>query len=164
MKSPAETRTWKAASVDAMLAVGTELGTLLEPGDVVLLQGEMGAGKTTLAKGIVAGYGAGTSDDVHSPTFPIVHEYRGTDPARLVYHLDLYRLGSQQEVLATGLDDLLDSVADGEALMLVEWGERYPALWPRDTIRIAIQSDDDLRTVRLSVPELATENGSEDPD
>ena len=106
----------------------------------------MGAGKTTLAKGMVEGYGSASAEDVSSPTFPIVHEYRA---GRIVYHLDLYRLATEQEVRAIGLDDLLDAVEAGDALMLVEWGERFQRLWPRNTWRVAITVREEDREVKM---------------
>lgn len=147
MSENASPRTWTAATEDEMLQAGRELGALLRGGQVVLLDGAMGAGKTTLAKGIVEGFGAGSAEDVSSPTFPIVHEYRGDTT---VFHLDLYRLETEQEVLAIGMDDLLDSVDEGEALMLVEWGERFPRLWPPSHLRVVIRIAGDRREIVLA--------------
>lgn len=129
-----------------MLLVGQELASHFPAGQVILLDGPMGAGKTTLAKGIVEGLGAGVADDVSSPTFPIVHEYRART---LVYHLDLYRLDTVQQVLGIGIDDFLEDVQAGVATMLVEWGERFPELWPRSYWRVAIRVVGDGRQVSL---------------
>lgn len=113
--------------------VGRALAQKLPARGVVLLTGELGAGKTTLVKGIVEGLEAAPADDVSSPTYTIVHEYG--DPVR-VYHVDLYRLDSEQEVRGFGFDDLLDQ----PALVLVEWGERFPQLLPPERIEITIDT------------------------
>lgn len=139
---------WQASSVEEMLACGRRVALLLSPGRVVLLRGEMGAGKTTLAKGIVEGFGAGGAEDVSSPTFTIMHEYRGQTR---VLHLDLYRLATAAEVRAIGVDEWLDDVQDAEAeeaaLLLVEWGERFPAIWPEDRVEILITTEGETRRI-----------------
>jgi len=96
----------------------------------VLLIGNLGAGKTTLAKGIISGLGAAEPDEVVSPTFPLIHEY-----GRL-YHIDLYRLDSAAQVAAIGLEDILDR----DAIVLIEWGERFPDLLPADRIEIHLRA------------------------
>jgi tRNA threonylcarbamoyladenosine biosynthesis protein TsaE len=110
---------------------GKKLAAQLPSRGVVLLVGNLGAGKTTLVKGIVEGLGLADADDVSSPTYTIVHEYG--DPVR-VYHVDLYRLETTAEVLGMGMEDLLES----SALVLIEWGERFPGIMPtrRTEIRI----------------------------
>lgn len=135
MENVAPTGIWRVSSAEEMLLAGREIGAMLRNGHVVLLQGEMGAGKTTLAKGIVSGFASIEPEEVSSPTFPIVHEYRS---AHTVFHLDLYRLETVREVIAIGLEDLLDVVLEGEALMLVEWGERFESLWPAHCLRVRI--------------------------
>lgn len=141
--------TWHASTAEEMLRVGLTIGASLTSGSVVLLDGQMGAGKTTIAKGIVEGFRAGRADDVSSPTFPIVHEYRGENT---VFHLDLYRLESERDVLAIGIEELLEEVDEGSALMLVEWGERFPSLWPPSSGRVAIRTEGDGRVVHLVSP------------
>ena len=109
---------------------------------VVLLIGNLGAGKTTLAKGIVEGLGAGTPDEVASPTFTLIHEYGGGR----VYHIDLYRLEEEREVATLGLDELFDR----EAVVLIEWGERFPQLLPPERIEIHLRAgDDDTREIEV---------------
>lgn len=146
-----QSNTWQAGSPEEMLACGRHLATLLGSSAVVLLIGEMGAGKTTLAKGIVEGFGAGAADDVSSPTFTLMHEYRGRSR---VLHLDLYRLDTEAQVRAIGVEDWLEDVQEASttepALLLVEWGERFPALWPADRVDIAISVEHDLRQIQLS--------------
>lgn len=134
-----------ARTEEEMLEAGRQIAASLQPGDVVLLVGEMGAGKTTIAKGIVEGFGAGPAESVSSPTFTLVHEYR---QQRTVYHTDLYRLESPQQVLSIGIEDLLDS---GE-LLLVEWGERYPALWPPSHGKVEIRDCGDRREITFAPP------------
>jgi tRNA threonylcarbamoyladenosine biosynthesis protein TsaE len=141
---------WATASSEETIACGRTLARHLQPGSVVLLNAPMGAGKTTLVKGIVEGFQAGHADDVSSPTFTIMHEYRA---AARILHLDLYRLETEKEVRAIGVDEWLDDLqaADAEepSLLLVEWGERFPALWPVERFEIEIVASDDTREVCL---------------
>jgi len=128
------------------MALGEELArSVLPQSGVVLLIGNLGAGKTTLAKGIAHGRGAAARDDVSSPTFTLIHEYG--DPVT-VYHIDLYRLEEERQVEALGLADLFDT----NALVLVEWGERFPNFWP-DHTKIRIESTGDEQR-RISISEL----------
>jgi len=115
------------------MALGERLARTFRPGATVLLIGELGAGKTTLAKGIVQGLGAAELEEVSSPTYTLIHEY-GSPPA--VYHVDLYRLESAREAASLGLDDLFES----GALVLVEWGERFAELMPADRIEIRLRA------------------------
>ena len=124
--------------------VGRRLAPLLPGNATVLLIGNLGAGKTTLAKGIVAGRGAAQPEEVASPTFTLIHEYG--NPVS-VYHIDLYRLEVAEEVRRLGVEDLFDS----NALVLIEWGERFPELLPDNRIEIRIrQTGEDRRTIEVS--------------
>lgn len=135
--------TYYTGSEEETIALGERLAQRLPRRGVVLLIGELGAGKTTLAKGIVHGLGAADPEEVSSPTFTLVHEY-GDAPK--VYHVDLYRIGRATELESLGLDELLDR----EALVLVEWGERFPGLWPADRIEIRLRRlADDRREIRV---------------
>jgi tRNA threonylcarbamoyladenosine biosynthesis protein TsaE len=137
-------RRFETHSDEETIALGRELANILPAQGVVLLSGDLGAGKTTLTKGIVVGRGAGAVEDVVSPTFTLIHEYG--DPVR-VYHVDLYRLDKLEDVQRLGIDDLLD----GDALVLIEWGERFPELWPKETPHINIRhGDGDIRIIELS--------------
>ncbi len=130
---------------DETIAVGAKLSALLPERGAVLLIGNLGAGKTTLVKGVAEARGAALRDDVSSPTFPLIHEYG--DPPR-VFHIDLYRLETEQEVLSLGIDDLLDR----RALTLIEWGERFPALWPSGTLAVKLDHlGGDARRITLFV-------------
>ncbi len=119
------------------LELGKKLSTLLPPAGVILLTGDLGAGKTTLSKGIVEGLGAAVADDVSSPTFTLIHEYG--EPVR-VYHIDLYRLDTAEEARRMGLEEIFDS----NAMVLLEWGERFPELLPgtRTEIHISDAGED----------------------
>ena len=123
---------FRTGSEEETIALGEEFGRGLARPAVVLLIGELGAGKTTIAKGIVKGLGAGKPDDVSSPTFTLIHEFG--DESK-VYHLDLYRIERASQVLALGIDDLLDQ----DAVLLVEWGERFPELWPASRVEIELK-------------------------
>lgn len=119
---------FETRSDDDTRALGRCLAALLPEQAVVLLIGDLGAGKTTLAKGIVEGLGAARAEDVSSPTFTLIHEYG--DPVS-VYHADLYRLDTSEQARRLGLEDLYDT-----ALVLIEWGERFPEVLPQIRIEI----------------------------
>ena len=141
-RSPEETR-----------ILGAALAPVMVPGDVVSLSGDLGAGKTVFVQGLARALGVETH--VTSPTFTIVHEYRGRYP---VVHLDVYRLDSFQEVLDLGFDELLDP----EAILVIEWGDAVAPLLPRRYLGIEILhtepgEDSDVRTLnfRPTGPEWA---------
>ena len=111
----------------------------------MLLRGDLGSGKTTLTKGIVAGMGEGAEDDVTSPTFTLVQEY---GKAGRVFHVDLYRIENPSEIESLGLDEVLEQ----EATVLVEWGEKFPV--EKDTPRVEISLEilsGDERKITLEV-------------
>jgi tRNA threonylcarbamoyladenosine biosynthesis protein TsaE len=122
-------------SPEETIAFGRTLTELLTPPKLVLLRGELGAGKTTLVKGIAAGFEAAEEEDVTSPTFTLVHEYRG--PRANLYHIDLYRVDTPRELETLGLDDLRD---DGSVL-LIEWGEKFPQLLRERDLEISLERD-----------------------
>ena len=113
------------------IELGRRIAATLPKRAVVLLIGNLGAGKTTLAKGIINGLGAAEPEDVTSPTFTLIHEYG----EGRVYHIDLYRLDRAEQVATLGLDEIFDR----EAVVLIEWGERFPHLLPADRIEIRIE-------------------------
>jgi tRNA threonylcarbamoyladenosine biosynthesis protein TsaE len=125
------------------IALGRSLTAQLAPPKLVVLTGDLGAGKTTLIKGIAEGFHVAQQDDVASPTFNLVHEYRGRDVN--VYHVDLYRVDTQRELETLGLDDLMDD----RSVMLIEWGEKFPRFQrDRDVeIRIERLSDNDRKII-----------------
>jgi len=134
--APVPARKLVTASADETLSFGRRLARELRPPLLVFLSGELGAGKTTLAKGIVSGLGAAREDEVTSPTFTLVHEFRG--PIR-VFHIDLYRIEGRADLQSLGLDDLFAS----SAIVLVEWPEKWTIAsdWPVLRIRLAALDD-----------------------
>jgi tRNA threonylcarbamoyladenosine biosynthesis protein TsaE len=106
-------------SAEETIALGRELAALLTPPKLVLLRGDLGAGKTTLVKGIAAALDAAAEEDVTSPTFTLIHEYRA--PEVTLYHIDLYRVDTPRQLETLGLDDL---IADN-SILLIEWGEKF---------------------------------------
>ena len=137
------TREFTTHSADETIALGRELAKALAPPRLVLLRGDLGAGKTTLVKGIAEGFHAATQQDVTSPTFTLVHEYRG--PGVNVYHIDLYRVDTPRQLETLGLDDL---IADNSVL-LIEWGEKFPRFIRERDVEISIErtGDTDRRLV-----------------
>jgi tRNA threonylcarbamoyladenosine biosynthesis protein TsaE len=130
-------------SAEETRALGRQIAQMLPDQAVVLLIGELGAGKTTLTKGIVEGRHAASPDDVSSPTFTLIHEYG--DPVS-VYHADLYRLDTAEQARRLGLDELFEK----RALTLVEWGERFPELFPADRFEVHLAHlGEDRRKVEL---------------
>jgi tRNA threonylcarbamoyladenosine biosynthesis protein TsaE len=123
-------------SEEETIQFGRNVARTLRRPATVLLIGNLGAGKTTLAKGIIEGLGAATIDDVTSPTFTLIHEY-----SHDVYHIDLYRLETAEEVRSLGLDELFDR----DSIVLIEWGERFPELLPAERMEIRITVDGDRR-------------------
>jgi tRNA threonylcarbamoyladenosine biosynthesis protein TsaE len=124
---------YRTASEEETIALGERISHQLPVKGVVLLIGDLGAGKTTLAKGIVKGLGAAAPEEVSSPTFTLIHEYGGEGR---VYHVDLYRLDELREVETLGLEELFER----EAIMLIEWGERFPQILPSRRIEIRLRA------------------------
>ena len=132
----------KTYSEEETIELGRQIARDLPQRSVVLLIGNLGAGKTTLAKGILSGLGAAEIDDVTSPTFTLIHEYGGGR----AFHIDLYRLDTREQVATLGLDEIFDR----EAVVLIEWGERFPELMPRERIEIrlsAVEGEPDAREI-----------------
>jgi tRNA threonylcarbamoyladenosine biosynthesis protein TsaE len=113
------------------IRLGKSIGEQLRPGDVVALIGDLGAGKTTLAKGIAAGAGVEDENEVTSPTFVLVNEYQGRFP---VYHADLYRLQGALEVEDLGWEEFIF----GKGISLLEWAEKIPEILPEERIEVRI--------------------------
>lgn len=127
--------------------MGARLAGELPARGVVLLIGNLGAGKTMLAKGIVSGLGAAAPEEVSSPTFTLIHEYGGGPDAPRVYHIDLYRLEEAREAATLGLDEIFER----EALVLIEWGERFPELMPAARIEIRLRDiGDEEREIEVT--------------
>ncbi len=124
----------RTSSEDETVELGRTIARTLPKKICVLLIGNLGAGKTTLAKGLINGLGVAEPDEVVSPTFTLIHEYGGGR----VYHIDLYRLDKPEQVATLGLDDIFDK----EAVVFIEWGERFPELMPPSRIEIRLAAID----------------------
>jgi tRNA threonylcarbamoyladenosine biosynthesis protein TsaE len=138
------TREMITHSPEETIALGRTLTELLSPPKLVLLRGDLGAGKTTLVKGIAAGFEAAEEEDVTSPTFTLVHEYRG--PRANLFHIDLYRVDTPRELETLGLDDLR-----GEgSILLIEWGEKFPRLLRERDLEISLERESESgRKIRI---------------
>jgi len=123
-------------SADETIRLGRDLASELKHLRMVILHGDLGAGKTTLVKGIAEGLNAGSQDDVTSPTFTLIHEYRGPDVT--LYHVDLYRIDTERELATLGLDELFASEGN---LVVIEWGEKFP--------RLVAECDGEIRIERV---------------
>lgn len=153
-------------SCDETVALGRDLVQRLVPPKMMILRGPLGAGKTTLVKGIAAALGAAEPEEVTSPTFTLVHEYagrgvegsrRGTEPlnesenlgdAVLLYHLDLYRIETEQQLATLGIEEFVTP----KSLVLIEWGEKFPSLVSASDGEIAIEIlPGDKRRITLSL-------------
>jgi tRNA threonylcarbamoyladenosine biosynthesis protein TsaE len=135
--------TYLTRSEEETITLGETLAGRLPTRAVVLLIGNLGAGKTTLAKGIVKGLGAARIEDVSSPTFTLIHEY-----GPKVYHIDLYRLDEEREVETLGLEEIFEK----DAVVLIEWGERFPRLMPEGALEIRLeQAAADARQIRTAI-------------
>jgi tRNA threonylcarbamoyladenosine biosynthesis protein TsaE len=121
-------------SAEETIAFGRTLAETLSPPKLVLLRGQLGAGKTTLVKGIAEGFQAASQDDVTSPTFTLVHEY--CSPHVNLYHVDLYRVDTPRQLETLGLDDL---IADN-SVFLVEWGEKFPRFIEDRDVEITLET------------------------
>lgn len=133
----------RSRSEAGTIALGELVVEILRPPKLVLLRGDLGAGKTTLVKGVAAALGAADLETVSSPTFTLVHEYKGHKVR--IFHLDLYRLETDRELEGIGLWEMADA---GDALVLIEWGEKFPALVQRADADISI-SQGENETERL---------------
>jgi tRNA threonylcarbamoyladenosine biosynthesis protein TsaE len=115
------------------VALGGKLAARLAPPKLVLLRGDLGAGKTTLVKGIVEGFQAASQEDVTSPTFTLIHEYRSASVE--IYHIDLYRVDTQRELETLAIDDLFGP----RSLVIIEWGEKFERFRQERDVEIAIE-------------------------
>jgi tRNA threonylcarbamoyladenosine biosynthesis protein TsaE len=137
-------REFTTSSPEQTIVVGRELALLLTPPKLVILTGDLGAGKTTLIKGVAEGFQAASEEDVTSPTFTLIHEYRG--PSATLYHIDLYRIDTPRELDTLALDDLMSE----NSVLLIEWGEKFPRFQRERDLKIVIQRASD-RERRIQV-------------
>jgi tRNA threonylcarbamoyladenosine biosynthesis protein TsaE len=129
-------------SAEETIELGRTLAPRLRDASIVLLRGDLGSGKTTVVKGIAEAFEAAEQEDVASPTFTLVHEYRG--PERSLFHIDLYRIETLRELETLGLDDLIREEGN---ILLIEWGEKFERLLRERDVEIAIEriGDEDRR-------------------
>jgi tRNA threonylcarbamoyladenosine biosynthesis protein TsaE len=140
------TREITTHSTEETIAFGRSLTELLKPPKLILLRGDLGAGKTTLVKGIAEGFQAAREEDVTSPTFTLVHEYRG--PQANLYHIDLYRVDTPRQLETLGLDDLIAE----NSVLLIEWGEKFPRFARERDVEIALERvTENSRCIRLTI-------------
>jgi tRNA threonylcarbamoyladenosine biosynthesis protein TsaE len=149
-------------SAEETIAKGREIASKLRPPVLVLLKGDLGSGKTTLTKGIISGLGAAREEDITSPTFNLVHEFRTHIPAGSernqhpckVYHVDLYRIESFHDLESLGLEDALSE----KAIVIIEWPERFTFRtdWPTIEIRLDHAGGDSRR---IEISDLSVKNG-----
>lgn len=144
--SPAAQYSIKTESPEQTSQFGRRLGGLLGAGSIVLLRGDLGSGKTCVATGIARGLGVSESTPVTSPTYTLMNSYDGRLP---LYHFDLYRLSSEEELFDLGFDDYFH----GEGVALVEWPERCPELSREALIIDLLYVDDHVRMLTVTVPE-----------
>jgi tRNA threonylcarbamoyladenosine biosynthesis protein TsaE len=128
-------KTFQTHSAEETTELGRRIATDLKSGSIVLLRGDLGAGKTTMVKGIAEGFQAAKADDVTSPTFTLIHEYRG--PTVTLFHIDLYRIDTQRELDTLALDDLITS----QSILLIEWGEKFERFVREREREITIQHE-----------------------
>lgn len=155
-------RVFTTHSAEETIEAGRELAKFLDPPKVVLLRGDLGAGKTTLVKGIAAALGAAEPEEVTSPTFTLIHEYAGRSvehanlgEAILLYHLDLYRLENQRQLDTLGMEELMTP----QSVLLIEWGEKFPSVTARRNGEIIIETlhgDERRITLTLQTPKAVS--------
>jgi tRNA threonylcarbamoyladenosine biosynthesis protein TsaE len=146
----AKVHEFQTSSAEETINAGRQIAKLLAPPKFIILRGDLGAGKTTLVKGIAEALDAADADEVTSPTFTLIHEYEGfrdNQPVRL-YHIDLYRIESERQLGTLGLDE----VCGGDCITLVEWGEKFPSVVNRSQGEIVMTSTGgDSRKITLTL-------------
>jgi tRNA threonylcarbamoyladenosine biosynthesis protein TsaE len=141
-KASSKGHVFKTSGSEETIAVGRQIAKLLSPPKFLILRGDLGAGKTTLVKGIAEGLHAAEAEEVTSPTFTLIHEYEGEyDSARkktsvTLYHLDLYRIEGERQLESLGIEELTRP----DSIVLVEWGEKFPSVIKRSDGEIIVES------------------------
>jgi tRNA threonylcarbamoyladenosine biosynthesis protein TsaE len=131
-------------SAEETIALGRTLVGILSPPKIIVLRGDLGAGKTMLVKGIAEAFHAASAEDVTSPTFTLIHEYRG--PEVNLFHIDLYRVDTPRQLETLGLDDLMTE----NSILLIEWGEKFARFERERDIEIALERvSEDERRIRI---------------
>lgn len=152
----AKVHEFETGSAEETIGAGHAIAKLLAPPKFLILRGDLGAGKTTLVKGIAEALDAADADEVTSPTFTLIHEYegeyegkQGKEAVRL-YHLDLYRIEGERQLETLGLDDLCGP----DCIVLVEWGEKFPSVVNRSNGEIVmVSAGGDSRKITLTLKE-----------
>ena len=145
----APSKQFQTHSAEETTDLGRQLASEIKPGSIVLLRGDLGAGKTTMVKGIAEGFKAAEAEAVTSPTFTLIHEYRG--PEVTLYHIDLYRIDTQRELDTLALDDLMEP----NTILLIEWGEKFERFRKERDVEIAIEhKGGDDRVIRVTAAHL----------
>jgi tRNA threonylcarbamoyladenosine biosynthesis protein TsaE len=144
-KTVIASKVFNTGKAEETIALGRDLASQLQPPKLVLLSGDLGAGKTTLVKGIVEGFKAASREDVTSPTFTLIHEYHS--PTAEIYHIDLYRVDTQRELETLGIDDLFSP----RSVVIIEWGEKFERFRKERDVEIAIErTDEEKRRIQIS--------------
>ncbi len=130
-------------SDEETFSIGEKIGSLLKPSQVIALVGGLGAGKTTLTKGI--GKALGVTEEITSPTYTIISEYEGEIP---LYHIDTYRLSGADDAEALGIEEYLN----GDGVCVIEWSERIRSLIPEDAIQIELRLETNNRRIIINGP------------
>jgi len=145
----APSKQFQTHSAEETTDLGRQLASEIKPGSIVLLRGDLGAGKTTMVKGIAEGFKAAEAEAVTSPTFTLIHEYRG--PEVTLYHIDLYRIDTQRELDTLALDDLMEP----NTILLIEWGEKFERFRKERDVEIAIEhKGGDDRVIQVTAAHL----------
>lgn len=140
-------REFHTHSADETILIGRLLRDVFQSGQMIVLRGDLGAGKTTLVKGIAEGFHAALQEDVTSPTFTLVHEYRG--PEVTLFHIDLYRIDTERELMTLGIDDLR---SEPHSILLIEWGEKFHRIVQESNAEIRIQRTGETERRIIFVP------------
>jgi tRNA threonylcarbamoyladenosine biosynthesis protein TsaE len=143
---------FQTSSAEETINAGRDIAKLLSPPKFLILRGDLGAGKTTLVKGIAEALDAAEADEVTSPTFTLIHEYEGTHDGRpmKLYHIDLYRIEGERQLETLGLDEL----SSPDSVVLVEWGEKFPSVVSRSNGEIVmVSTGGDSRKITLTLKE-----------
>jgi tRNA threonylcarbamoyladenosine biosynthesis protein TsaE len=146
----AKVHEFQTSSAEETVNAGREIAKALAPPKFLILRGDLGAGKTTLVKGIAEALDAADADEVTSPTFTMIHEYEGTRNGQKVrlYHLDLYRVENERQLETLGLDE----VSCPDCITLVEWGEKFPSVVSRSNGEITmVSTGGDSRKITMTL-------------
>lgn len=140
---PAELTDFLSTSDEATREYGRRLAEVLPHPCLVLLSGDLGTGKTTMVKGLAEGLGVAREEEVASPSYTLIHEYHGATAS--LYHIDLYRLDTTEQVSTLGLEDLLGFELNPHAIVVIEWGSKFSTYWAQDYLEIRLDVVDDVQ-------------------